>query len=157
MLDRRPLAKAMPVLAAAALAAGAAGCGASTSASSGSSGRRPSASKPSAAVGAPMKVALSEWKVAPGASAAAGPAVTFDVRNAGRVAHEMVVIKTDRKAAKLGRGARVPEGGNVGETGDLRPGASKTLKLKLGPGHYALICNLPGHYSSGMHTDLTVR
>ena len=30
------------------------------------------------------------------------------------------------------------------------------VTLSLTPGHYALICNIPGHYSSGMHTDFTV-
>ena len=24
-------------------------------------------------------------------------------------------------------------------------------------GHYALICNLPGHYSAGQHADLTIK
>ena len=45
----------------------------------------------------------------------------------------------------------------VGETGDLAAGASKTITLKLAAGHYALICNLPGHYQAGQHTDFTVR
>ena len=29
--------------------------------------------------------------------------------------------------------------------------------VTLAPGHYVVICNLPGHYASGMHADLTVR
>jgi uncharacterized cupredoxin-like copper-binding protein len=62
--------------------------------------------------------------------------------------------------AKIGallKGARADEAGNVGETGDLQAGASKTLRLRLKPGHYALICNLPGHYVAGQRTDFTVR
>ena len=43
------------------------------------------------------------------------------------------------------------------ETGDLAPGASKTITLNLTPGHYALICNMPGHYLAGQRTDLTVK
>lgn len=83
--------------------------------------------------------------------------VTFNVKNVGRLVHEFVVIRTDKPANGLGTGPRVPENGNVGETGDVQAGASKTLSLKLKPGHYALICNIPNHYSSGMHTDFTVR
>jgi uncharacterized cupredoxin-like copper-binding protein len=29
--------------------------------------------------------------------------------------------------------------------------------LSLKPGHYSLVCNLPGHYMAGMHADFTVR
>jgi len=39
----------------------------------------------------------------------------------------------------------------------MQAGAGKALRLKLKPGHYALICNIPNHYSAGMHTDFTVR
>jgi uncharacterized cupredoxin-like copper-binding protein len=83
--------------------------------------------------------------------------VTFNVKNVGRLVHEFVVVKTDKRANGLGTGPRVPENGNVGETGDVQAGAGKTLSLKLKPGHYALICNIPNHYSAGMHTDFTVR
>jgi uncharacterized cupredoxin-like copper-binding protein len=34
---------------------------------------------------------------------------------------------------------------------------SKTLALRLRPGHYALVCNLPGHYLAGQRADFTVR
>ena len=90
-------------------------------------------------------------------STAANGKVTFNVKNVGRLVPEFVVIKTDKPANGLGTGARVPENGNVGETGDVQAGAAKTLSLKLKPGHYALICNIPNHYSAGMHTDFTVR
>ena len=40
---------------------------------------------------------------------------------------------------------------------DLAAGATKTLTLNLKPGHYALICNIAGHYMAGMYADLTVR
>jgi len=104
-----------------------------------------------------VNVSLKEFSVNPNASQAASGKVTFKVHNAGTVTHEFVVIKTTRKAADLLKGARADETGNVGETGDLKAGASKSLTLKLPPGHYALICNLPGHYSAGQHVDFTVK
>jgi uncharacterized cupredoxin-like copper-binding protein len=53
-------------------------------------------------------------------------------------------------------GSRASEAGSIGEVSGLKAGQSKTLTLHLKPGHYALICNEPGHYMSGMHTDFRV-
>jgi uncharacterized cupredoxin-like copper-binding protein len=105
----------------------------------------------------PVSVTLSEFKVAATPSSATGPKVTFDVRNAGKAPHEFVVLRTNKSAAQLGHGARIKETGHVGELGDLEPGASKTLTVNLKPGHYALVCNLPGHYMGGMHANFTVK
>jgi uncharacterized cupredoxin-like copper-binding protein len=49
------------------------------------------------------------------------------------------------------------ETGNVGEIGGIASGQTKKLSLTLKPGHYALICNLPGHYAASQHADLAVR
>ena len=123
---------------------------------------------PAATQTGPIKAALGDgpggppnagemWIALSRSATAANGKVTFNVSNVGHIVHEFVVIKTDKRANGLGTGQRVPEGGNVGETGDVEAGASKTLSLKLKAGHYALICNLPGHYKAGMHTDFTVR
>ena len=103
-------------------------------------------------------VALKEFKVLSTQDTLAAGKVIFKVRNSGTVTHEFVVLKTNHPAAKLPLyKGRADEAGNVGETGDLKPGQSKNLSLILAPGHYALICNLPGHYLAGQHTDLTVK
>ena len=102
-------------------------------------------------------VGLHEFAIDTTSSTAAAGRVTFNVRNTGNVTHEFVVLKTAKPADALLKGARADESGNVGETGDLKAGASKRLTLNLKPGHYALICNLPGHYKAGQHTDFTVR
>ena len=103
-------------------------------------------------------VALKEFKVIPTNSTVAAGKVIFKVHNAGTVTHEFVVLKTNHPAAKLPLyKGRADEAGNVGETGDLKAGASKNIALVLAPGHYALICNLPGHYLAGQHTDLIVK
>ena len=110
-----------------------------------------------AALPSRIGVGLKEFSVNTTAAAAKAGKVTFAVRNTGKVTHEFVVLRTDKRAAGLLSGSRASEAGNVGETGDLKPGAGKTFSIDLKPGHYALICNLPGHYKLGMHTDLTVR
>jgi len=104
-----------------------------------------------------VTVSLREYSVAPSSSIGRAGRVTFAVRNAGAIPHEFVVLRTDKAAGDLRKGAKADETGNVGETGDLAPGQAKTINLSLKPGHYALICNLPGHYAAGQHTDFTVR
>jgi len=99
--------------------------------------------------------------------APAGP-VSFLITNDGTVDHEMVVLKTDKPADSFpitgfeGEPNRFNEDAkgltNVGETGDpaMKPGTSKMLTIDMAEGHYAIVCNLNGHYASGMHQDFWV-
>ena len=92
--------------------------------------------------------------------------VSFLVTNNGTKKHEFVVLATDTPAASFpivsfeGEANRIDEDAkgvtNVGETGDMEPGAVMMLTLDLAPGHYAVVCNLPGHYAMGMHQDFFV-
>ena len=117
----------------------------------------PAAAAPAPALPHKVGVGLREFVVDTTTNTAAAGKVTFNVHNTGNVTHEFVVLRTAKPAGSLLKGARADESGNVGETGDLKAGASKKLTLNLKPGHYALICNLPGHYNSGQHTDFTVK
>jgi len=102
-------------------------------------------------------VTLSEFNVAPKpADVASGP-VTFNVSNGGKVEHEFVVVKTSKPASDLLKNGKADETGNVGEIGSVKPGQTKALKLDLAAGHYALLCNLPGHYAAGQYADLTAK
>jgi uncharacterized cupredoxin-like copper-binding protein len=117
---------------------------------------KPAAPAPAAA--RKLSVSLREFSVNPTPTQARAGKVSFSVRNSGSVPHEFVVLRTDTPAGQLPiKAGRADETGNIGETGDLLPGASKTIAVKLKAGHYALICNLPGHYKAGQHTDLTVK
>ncbi|KVC85665.1 hypothetical protein WI85_05705 [Burkholderia ubonensis] len=87
--------------------------------------------------------------------------VTFDVVNSpdSDMTHELVVLKTDLADGALPvRKGQVLEQRlhKVGEVEDIAPGKRRRLALTLAPGHYALICNKPGHYSAGMHVALVV-
>src|SRR5688500_13702213 len=57
-----------------------------------------------------IAVELSEWTVKPGASGRAG-LIKFNVKNAGSIPHELVVLKTDSDAGSLTKdaNARVDE------------------------------------------------
>ena len=85
---------------------------------------------------------------------------TFDITNEGPALHELVVLKTDTDAGDLPVGAdnTVDEAGMdlVDEVEDIEPGATASLEVDLKAGHYALICNIPGHYELGMFANLTV-
>ena len=119
----------------------------------------PSASTASASTTA-IAATLKEYSIKLSAATATPGAVTFTVTNSGTMVHEFVVLKTDIKAANLplANGAVTEdEYTSMGEVADLAAGASGTLTATLTAGHYAIICNLPGHVSQGMVADLTVR
>jgi uncharacterized cupredoxin-like copper-binding protein len=136
--------------------AAASGCGSDDSSSDGTGG---SATSTAPAAGGAVAVDLTEYKIAAQPDSVDAGKVTFAVANDGAIPHEFVVVKTKKKAADLLKGTRADEAGNVGELDEkaLSVGAKKDLTLDLKAGHYALICNLPGHYQGGMHLDFTVK
>jgi uncharacterized cupredoxin-like copper-binding protein len=91
----------------------------------------------------------------------AGPQ-TFSVTDRGQIAHQFLVLRTndapdDLPVAKDGivkLGAKSLR--EVAEIELLSPGEHKTLETKLQPGRYVLICNIAGHYSSGMRAGFRV-
>lgn len=173
-ISARPVAFAVLMMSLGAV--GVSACGSSSSSSSSST---PAAAAPAAAStstpaaaptttaaaatsgkGATAKATLTEYKIAMAPTSVPAGHVTFDVQNAGKIKHQFTVIRTDKSAATV-LSKRDPNDdipGARGEIATIAPGASKTLVIKhLKPGHYALVCALPGHYQSGMHADFTVQ
>jgi len=104
-----------------------------------------------------VKVQLKEFKVLPSPVSAKRGVISFAVKNTGKVAHELVVLKTKASPAKLPvKSAKAVETGRVGRVGPLKPGTSKTLNLTLKAGKYVLLCNLPGHYQAGQRIGFAV-
>jgi uncharacterized cupredoxin-like copper-binding protein len=105
---------------------------------------------------------LSEFKVDLSSATGAAGEVTFNITNSGTVTHEFVVIKSDLASDKLPATAegKVDEESTeltgVDEVEDIAAGSTATLKVDLEPGHYVLICNLPGHYTGGMRSSFEV-
>ena len=115
--------------------------------------------QPAAHGRATVAVRLSEFKIKPAVPHVAAGPVTFVVTNAGKVKHQFTIIRTDKPASaalsKHNPDDDIP--GARGEISALAPGATKQLVVKdLKPGHYALVCALPGHYQAGMYADFTV-
>jgi uncharacterized cupredoxin-like copper-binding protein len=110
-----------------------------------------------------IKVALDEYsiKLAQG-DITAGPQ-TFSVTDRGAIAHQFLVLRTNRPPDDLPVGkdgiVEVDAKGidEVGELEILSPGERETLDVRLRPGPYVLICNISGHYGSGMHTGFRAR
>jgi len=103
-----------------------------------------------------VKVQLKEFKVLPSPVSAKRGAVSFSVKNTGKVAHELVVLKTKTPPAKLPvKSGKAVETGRVGKVGPLKPGTSRTLNMTLKAGKYVLLCNLPGHYQAGQRIGFT--
>ena len=104
-----------------------------------------------------VAVQVDEFSVFPGTQGAPRGKVRFVVTNIGTVKHEFVVLKTAKPAGNLLKGKEADESGAVGEIDGVPPGQARTLNLTLKPGHYSLICNLPGHYKTGQFADFYVR
>ena len=111
----------------------------------------------------PGPVTLSDFRVQPTATAVAAGNVTFQIANAGKVQHELLIFRSD-----LAPSAYPMKGGNIDEEaagitkvsdGDnLDPGTSQTRTVDLSqPGTYLFVCNLPGHFKAGMYSVVTVK
>jgi uncharacterized cupredoxin-like copper-binding protein len=110
-----------------------------------------------------INVTETSYKFALSPSTAPAGTVTFHVVNqAADVDHDFVVIQTDTPAAQLpiassGLVDEAKAGKVLGSVKGVPSGGSKDLTLNLTAGHYALICDLPGHYQLGMYADFTVK
>lgn len=104
----------------------------------------------------PVQVALGEWGVQSSAAAVKAGKVRFIASNTGKVEHELVVIRTDKDAGELGTGVKIPETGTIGEIEEFGAGKVESKTFTLEPGHYALVCNIDGHYQQGMRTNIDV-
>ena len=106
---------------------------------------------------AAVKVVMKEWFFKASVPRHVTGRVTFVVRNAGKMPHEFLILRTNSpaKALKL-RGTRAVETGRKGRIVAFRGGATKRLTLNLAPGKYVLLCNLPGHYKAGQAINFVV-
>lgn len=86
--------------------------------------------------------------------------ITFEVHNEGIILHNLVIIRTDLAADSLpslvGLVDEEAAGEKIGEIEEFLPDVVEVASFTLKPGRYVLICNLRGHYDSGMFAELTV-
>jgi uncharacterized cupredoxin-like copper-binding protein len=95
--------------------------------------------------------------------------VSFAVTNLGNLPHELLILPLSEGQTPgtrvVGPDGRIDEAGLLseasascvaGEGAGIAPGAVSWVTLNLPAGRYELVCNYPGHYSSGMYAELTV-
>jgi hypothetical protein len=119
--------------------------------------------------GTKVEVALDEFTVRPATTTAPAGAVTFEVRNEGEEAHELVVVRADRVEDLTVVEGRVdeealPEGTFIGEIEAFPAGETCPGTFTLTAGTYVLFCNIveehegqpESHFEEGMHALFTV-
>ncbi len=122
---------------------------------------------PAGAVGAPdaasaidaatVSVVMKEWSFNASVRKVLAGNVTFVVRNAGKMPHEFLILRTDKPAKALPmRGVKAIETGSKGRLRAFAAGSTKRLTLNLAPGKYVLLCNMPGHYKAGQAISFVV-
>jgi uncharacterized cupredoxin-like copper-binding protein/mono/diheme cytochrome c family protein len=127
-----------------------------TAPAAGAAAATPAASSAQSAVGIDEK----EFSITVADATVAAGNVEFDVKNSGAIAHNIRLIKTDLAPDKLPvAGGQVDESqvDVVAKIDQVDPGSSQKLQANLAPGHYVVICNVPGHYQLGMHAEFTVQ
>jgi uncharacterized cupredoxin-like copper-binding protein len=108
-------------------------------------------------------VTLGEMRVTPSSTVTPAGNFTITVTNSGMMAHELLVFHTSTAPENLqveadGKVAEDAPGFMISDGENLDPGASQTRVIDLSqPGTYLFVCNLPGHFSAGMHTVVTVK
>lgn len=87
-----------------------------------------------------VKVAETEFKVEVASTELAPGATVFELKNDGKIEHDLAV-----------------EGQGVEEkTPVIGAGETARLEVDLKPGTYVLYCAVPGHREAGMETEVTV-
>jgi len=113
---------------------------------------------------ADVRVGLKDFAVTVSTASVPSGDTTFSISNEGPSIHEVEVFKVpegvDVAALLVSAGVADTDGPGltlVDEVEDIAPSTTGTLKVKLDPGRYALICNLPAHYEQGMFATLDVK
>jgi uncharacterized cupredoxin-like copper-binding protein len=84
-----------------------------------------------------VQVSETEFKIALAGYKAKAGKFTFNVKNAGKIAHDLAI-----------------KGGP--KTALIQPGGTAQLTATLKPGKYHLYCTVPGHEQAGMKVDITL-
>jgi hypothetical protein len=128
------------------------------------------------AIGSTARITLKEYSITARPGLVQSGKVKFEVENAGSITHELVVFRAANAAAipkvkvagERSVGAideeAVAESDMMGETGDVKAGATVTKTFDLPPGTYVMFCNIDAqiggkpfnHFTHGMVTTLTV-
>ncbi len=94
--------------------------------------------------------------------------VTFIATNVGALVHELLVMPAPRDGGgtrRVDAAGTIDQSRRLGEASTscgrgagrgISPGASSWVTLRLAPGNYELLCDIPWHYANGMFANLVV-
>jgi uncharacterized cupredoxin-like copper-binding protein len=85
-----------------------------------------------------VPVSETEFKITLGSTDFKAGEITFEVKNVGKIPHDLAIKETGDKTKEI------PAGGTA------------ELKVTLKPGKYELYCTIPGHEAAGMKLNITV-
>jgi uncharacterized cupredoxin-like copper-binding protein len=85
-----------------------------------------------------VAVTETEFKIAAASTSFKAGQITFQVKNAGKIPHDLAIKGTSDKT-KL-----------------IQAGGSAELSVTLKPGTYEIYCTVPGHEAAGMKQNITV-
>ena len=106
-----------------------------------------------------VDVGLEEFAVNPAQDIADAGTLTFSVSNDGAIPHNFLVIRTDLASDALPTADAQVDEGQVDVAASIpeyAAGDTEEVSVDLEPGSYVLICNVAGHYDSGMRAGFTV-
>lgn len=108
------------------------------------------------------ELTLDEYSIEPSPVAVESGEVVLRARNTGSISHQLIVLRTEADPGELpvaGGVVVLPARGvrELGRVDLVSPGAAPELRVQLPAGAYVLICNIAGHYGSGMWAPLRAR
>ena len=102
---------------------------------------------------------LLEWKVVPATPKVAAGTIAIAATNSGKVAHDLVIVRSDAAPGSLARVGDVADESKldiVGRFAEFKSG-EKEKRFDLPKGRYLLICNVATHYELGMVAEMLVQ
>ena len=109
-----------------------------------------------------MRVALYSYQISIDRTEFEAGQITLYVTNySEKEPHEIALFRTDTPADFLPRTlvdtVNTAQINPISSLVDVQPGVTRKQLLNLSPGHYIILCNLPGHYDQGMYTEFDVK
>ncbi len=108
-------------------------------------------------------ITLTDFKVGTGSTHFTPATYQFSIANGGPSQHELLVFRTNLAPADFPKNSdgSINENGpglnKISDGDNIDPGGLQARTIDLTqPGTYVFVCNLPGHYASGMYTTVTV-
>ena len=106
---------------------------------------------------ASLRVDVAEWSMVPSAGVVPAGRVRITVRNLGTAPHSLMVVRTGLFGEELPMRGDHALATPVEAPVAVGAGATKSFVIRLAPGSYVLLDNLPWHYWKGTSVAFTVR